>query len=50
MTIDTKYNIGDEVWWKYKNGEIHSGIIGAIQVTVYDQKNKCRDTIWHQAQ
>ena len=32
MTIETKYSIGDEVWWKYKNGEIHSGIISAIRI------------------
>ena len=39
MTIKTKYNIGDEVWWKYKNGEIHSGIISAIRISVYDQES-----------
>ena len=38
MTIETKYDIGDEVWWKYKDGTIHSGIIGAIRVNVYDQE------------
>lgn len=38
MTIETKYNIGDKVWWKCKDGTIHCGIIGAIRVNVYDQE------------
>ena len=39
MKIETKYDIGQEVWWKYKNGEIHSGIISAIRISVYNQKS-----------
>lgn len=39
MTIETKYNIGDEVWWKDKQGGIYNDIVSAIQISVYDQES-----------
>ena len=31
MTIETKYNIGDEVWFRFC-GQIESGIIACIKI------------------
>lgn len=39
MKIETKYNIGDEVWWKHRNGTIHNGIISAIKISVLNQQS-----------
>ena len=39
MKIETKYNIGQEVWWKDNQGAIHSGKINAIRASVYDQES-----------
>ena len=36
MTIDTKYNIGDEVWFKDDKGVIKSDIIHAIGYYYWD--------------
>ena len=35
MTIETKYNIGDEVWFMHEN-RVHKSKIGAIYITLYD--------------
>lgn len=58
MKIETKYNIGDEVWWKEKDDNTpHSGIISAIRISVFDQasnigiqygvKNKSFDGVYY---
>ena len=39
MKIKTKYAIGQEVWWKDKQGGIHSGKINAIRASVYDKES-----------
>ena len=40
MTIETKYNIGDEVWWKEKDNSIHNDFVSAIRIRVFgDNKN-----------
>ena len=36
MTIETKYNIGDEVWVKDDKGKIRHSIIHAIQYGIWD--------------
>ena len=36
MTIETKYNIGDEVWFMDEKGEIKSDIIHAISYYHWD--------------
>ena len=35
MTIETKYNIGDEVWWK-EDGIGHFGVVKAIKTQVFE--------------
>ena len=35
MTIETKYNIGDEVWFMYEN-RAHKSKINAIYVSFYE--------------
>ena len=38
MTIETKYNIGDVVWWvEGSNNTPHSGIISVIRINVFDK-------------
>lgn len=37
MTIETKYNIGDEVWFMEDN-KAYSRVIAAIKVTHYGEK------------
>ena len=39
MTIETKFNIGDEVWWKDRNNKPHSDVINAIRIYVCDASN-----------
>jgi hypothetical protein len=37
MTIETKYNIGDEVWWaEGSDNTSYSGIISVIRINVFD--------------
>ena len=36
MTIETKFNIGDEVWWKDSDGTKHHSTISAIRIYTYD--------------
>lgn len=38
MTIETKYNIGDEVWFMFRNKAIHTNIVSIkIKVKNYTQ-------------
>lgn len=38
MTIETKYNVGDEVWWtEGSDNTPHSGIIAIIRINVFDK-------------
>lgn len=39
MTIETKFNIGDEVWFK-SEGELHCGIISSTQISVMTIHNR----------
>lgn len=40
MTIETKYNIGDEVWWaEGSDNTPHSGIISVIRINAFDNKS-----------
>lgn len=35
MQINTKYNIGDKVWW-IENNKVHQGNVRSIHFSMYD--------------
>ena len=45
MTIETKYNIGDEVWFMDEKGRIKSDIIHAISYSHWDSSFSLEEEI-----